>query len=412
MRKPCVVTPRSLLRQAPEGCPTQRKMAVVSPFWQNRRDRITLRPMPSKQETTNRIQAKLLAWYEVEARDLPWRRTSDPYAIWVSEIMLQQTRVDTVRAYYERFLIRFPTVDTLASASIDSVLKSWEGLGYYRRAHNLHKAAAQIVHHHCGNLPDSAPELRKLPGIGPYTAAAIASIAFGKDDPVLDGNVIRVITRLFCIAGDVAKASTKSTLLDAVEQLVPTGRASSFNQALMDLGARICVPKKPSCGQCPIAALCKARQTGQESVYPQRAKRTKIPHRDIVAGAIWDGEPFAPASRLLIAQRKADDMLGGLWELPGGGVESGETLEAALHRELEEELAIEVKIIEPFMAIKHAYTHFRMTLHVFHCCHTKGKPQSIDVADWTWAHPSQLENYAFPTADRKILTALTAGTGR
>ena len=352
------------------------------------------------------IEQALLDWYEIEARDLPWRRTQDPYAIWISEIMLQQTRVETVLAYFEPFLVRFPTLAALAAASIDDVLKAWEGLGYYRRAQNLHKAAHILVDQHAGKLPSTAVELRRLPGIGPYTAAAIASIAFGKDEPVLDGNVTRVVSRLFCIAGDVAKAATKKELLKAADSLIPAGQASAFNQALMDLGARICRPKNPLCEECPAVSFCDAHRTKQTSVYPQRAMKKKSPHVDVVAGAIWDGEPFHPRSRLLIAQRKLDDMLGGLWELPGGKTEAGETFEEALHRELQEELAIEVEIIEPFMAIKHAYTHFRITLHVFHCLHTKGKPQSIDVADWTWAHPTELETYAFPTADRKILVAL------
>lgn len=365
--------------------------------------------MTSKQATANRIQIQLLAWYEVAARDLPWRRTSDPYAIWVSEIMLQQTRVDTVLAYFDAFLDRFPTIAALAEASIDSVLKAWEGLGYYRRAQNLHKAARVVMADCSGILPRTTTELRKLPGIGPYTAGAIASIAFGEDEPVLDGNVVRVISRLFCIAGDAAKAATKKRLLNVVGDMVPAGQASAFNQALMDLGARICLPRTPQCEDCPIANSCKAHRTSQESRFPQRTRRAKIPHIDVVAGAIWDGKPFAPDSRLLIAQRKLDDMLGGLWELPGGKVEAGETLEQALHRELREELGIEVDGLERFMNINHAYTHFRITLHVLHCRHTEGEPRSIDVADWTWAHPNELETFAFPTADRKILAALTAG---
>jgi len=367
--------------------------------------------MTSKQ-TTTRIQTPLFAWYEIEARDLPWRRTQDPYAIWISEIMLQQTRVEIVQAYFESFLDRFPSIETLAAASIDDVLKVWEGLGYYRRAQNLHKASRFLVDHYAGELPSTVAELRKLPGIGPYTAGAIASIAFGKDEPVLDGNIIRVVSRLFCIAGDVAKAGTKLELLEAVSTLVPEGQARPFNQALMDLGARICLPRSPRCAECPVSNFCNAHRTEQESIYPQRSKKASIPHIDVVAGAIWNGEPFARSSRLLIAQRKLDDTMGGLWELPGGKPEAGETFEEALHRELREELAIEVEIIEPFIAIKHAYTHFRVTLHVFHCQHAKGEPRAIECADWTWAHPTKLEAFAFPTADRKILAALASGSER
>ncbi len=356
------------------------------------------------------LSRALLDWYEIEARDLPWRRTQDPYAIWISEIMLQQTQVDTVLSYYQRFLERFPNLEALAKASVDDVLKAWEGLGYYRRAVNFHRAATIVQNEHSGAIPSTAAQLWQLPGIGPYTAAAIASIAFGEDVPVLDGNVIRVITRLFCIEGDVGKSATKTELLRTLESLVPPGEASAFNQALMDLGARICRPKNPACVSCPVRASCSALQSDRVLDFPHRGPRKAVPHRDVVAGAIWDGEPFAENSKLLIAQRKLHDMLGGLWELPGGGVEDGESFEEALHRELDEELAIQVEILEPMMTIQHTYSHFRMSLHVFHCRHTHGEPQPIDVADWTWARPSTLDQYAFPGADRKILEALKGQT--
>ena len=361
-----------------------------------------------RNDRTATTRARLLAWYEAEARDLPWRRTDDPYAIWVSEVMLQQTRVETVLSYYARFLERFPSVEALASAPIDAVLKTWEGLGYYRRAHNLHRAAMVVVEEHSGRLPESVTELRKLPGVGPYTAAAIASIAFGLDEPVLDGNVVRVLARLDCIEGDPARVSTRKKLRRTAELLLPRSEASRFNQALMDLGARICLPRSPRCHECPVAEHCDAHHTGQEVLYPQKPARKAIPHVDVVGGIVWDGEPFAPGARHLIAKRNAGDMLGGLWEFPGGRVEEGETHEEALVRELREELGIDVVVIAPFIRIEHAYTHFRITLHTYHCRHVGGEPRAIDCADWAWIRTDELEKYAFPTADRKILAALRA----
>ncbi len=354
----------------------------------------------------DRIRRDLLAWYEVEARDLPWRQTDDPYAIWVSEIMLQQTRVETVLSHYARFLERFPTVAALASAAIDDVLKAWEGLGYYRRAHDLLKAARVVVAEHDGRLPSAVAALRALPGIGPYTAGAIASIAFGLDEPALDGNSVRVLSRLRRIGGDPARSATRRALLREAVALVPPGEASRFNQGLMDLGARICLPRSPRCRACPIASDCGAHHTGQEVLYPQKRARKAVPHVDVVGGIVWDGDPLAPGARHLIAKRNEDDMLGGLWEFPGGRVEEGESREEALARELREELGIDVDVIGPFMQLDHAYTHFRITLYVYHCRHTGGAPRAIECADWTWARPDELESYAFPTADRRILTAL------
>jgi len=352
------------------------------------------------------IRGKLLAWYEVEARDLPWRQTTDPYAIWVSEIMLQQTRVETVLPYYARFLARFPAVRDLASASVDDVLKAWEGLGYYRRAHNLHRAAQLVVTEHGGRLPETAAELRRLPGIGSYTAAAIASIAFGLDEAVLDGNVARVVARLFRLGGDPSKAAGRKLLLREAELLASCGEAAAVNQALMDLGARICRPRSPRCHKCPVAVECDAHHTGEEVLFPQKRARKAVPHVDVVAGVVWDGEPYASGVKHLIARRHDDDMLGGLWEFPGGRVEEGETHEEALVRELQEELAIDVEVLGFFMKVDHAYTHFRVTLHIYHCRHVGGEPRAIDCAAWAWVRTDELDAYAFPTADRRILEAL------
>ena len=360
--------------------------------------------MPEKK--IREIRKRLLAWYGEEARDLPWRSTQDPYAILVSEIMLQQTRVETVLSYYERFLKRFPTFVALAHAPIDDVLKAWEGLGYYRRAHNLHRAAQAVVEKHSGHLPASRDALGDLPGIGAYTAGAVASIAFNLNEPALDGNIIRVLSRVFAVDSDISRAATKRTLLEFAARLVRDGSASEMNQGLMDLGARVCLPRRPQCEACPVASECDAHHLHHETRFPKRRPRKPIPHRDIVAGIIWSQAPFSPDARILIAQRKRDDMLGGLWEFPGGHVEEGETFEDALARELEEELGISVSEIVPFMTVKHTYTHFRMSLHVYHCQHTGGTPQTIDCADWHWVFPGEFDNYAFPTADRKILDAI------
>jgi A/G-specific adenine glycosylase len=353
------------------------------------------------------IVAPLLAWWRGQKADLPWRRDRDPYRVWISEIMLQQTQVATVVPYYERWMDRFPTVATLAEAPLEEVLQLWAGLGYYTRARNLHKAARQVMEELDGRLPTTAVDWQKLPGVGRYTAGAIASIAFAEPAPVLDGNVIRVFTRLYDISADVSKNSTKKALWARAAELVPAENPGDFNQALMELGQKVCRPKKPTCLLCPLQAGCLARRRGTVPERPVKPPRKRIPHYDVVAGVIWEnGAAPGPESRFLIAQRPLDGLLGGMWEFPGGKQEPDESLPAALVREIDEELAMQIAVEEPLTVIEHAYTHFRITLHAFHARHLSGAPQHFGVADHAWVTTAQLVEYPFAVTDQKIIAAL------
>jgi A/G-specific adenine glycosylase len=314
--------------------------------------------------------------------------------------MLQQTQVEQILPYFDRFIKAFPTVETLAQASLSQVLKAWEGMGYYARARNLHKAAQQVVRNYEGKLPDTFKELSELPGVGAYTVRAVLSIAYNQDYPVLDGNVSRVFCRAFNIDRDPKSTVVKKELLQLGGELLPPGHASSFNQALMELGALVCRPQKPFCLICPLNTICQARNLGDPTTLPIKTPKKKIPHHLIGVGIIWRD------NQILIALRPPEGLLGGLWEFPGGKVEEGESLEACVVREVREELGIEVKIDEPFMVIKHAYTHFRITLHSFHCTYLGGDPQPLGCADWKWVSLKELSNYAFPRANKKLVERL------
>lgn len=352
------------------------------------------------------VAVALLAWWDAGHADLPWRRAHDAYGVWVAEIMLQQTQIATVIPYYERWMARFPTAEALAAAPLDDVLKLWEGLGYYSRARNLHAAAQIVTHEHGGRLPSTVPELIKLPGIGRYTAGAIASIAFDVPAPILDGNVIRVLSRVHDIEEDVTQSATRTRLWHLAEELVPLKRPGDFNQALMELGQSICLPKNPRCLICPLSALCLARQHGTQPERPVRPPRKRTPHYDVVAAVIWrKGQP-ARHAEFLIAQRPHDGLLGGLWEFPGGKVEPGEALPDALRREIREELALDVTPGNFLVEIPHAYTHFRITLHAFHAAYTGGEPQDIGVAAHAWVALDEVDRYAFAVTDRKIIRQL------
>ncbi len=351
------------------------------------------------------IAPTLLVWWDNGHTELPWRQTSDPYAIWISEIMLQQTQVTTVIPYFERWMARFPNVEALASAQLDEVLKQWEGLGYYSRGRNIHAAAQQIIAEFNGRLPQTASELMKLPGIGRYTAGAIASIAFNQSEPVLDGNVIRVLSRLTDLPADVTISATKKHLWRVAENLLPDERPGDYNQALMELGQQVCLPANPHCLLCPLNVHCTARQRGTQLERPVRPPRKRTPHYDVAAGVIWQAEP-APDTPFLIAKRPLDALLGGLWEFPGGKQEEGESLPQALQREIQEELALQISVGQHLTSIKHAYTHFRITLHAFHARYLHGAPQHLGVADHAWVTLADLNNFAFAVTDQKIIAAI------
>jgi A/G-specific adenine glycosylase len=347
------------------------------------------------------LSAAILVWYDNAAADLPWRRTHDPYHIWLSEIMLQQTQVTAVIPYFERFLNAFPTVAALAAAPLDSVLKLWEGLGYYSRARNLHRAAQCIVDEYNAEFPTTAVTLQKLPGIGRYTAGAIASIAFNERVAVLDGNVMRVLTRLYDIADDISLTATQHHLWSLAESLVPADRPGDYNQAVMELGRTICKPQNPLCLVCPVSQHCLAFQHGAQRQRPVRAPKQQTPHYNVAAGVIWND-----ADQVLIAHRPAKGLLGGLWEFPGGKQESGESLTECLVRELREELAIRVEVGDLLAVVKHAFTHFRITLHAFECRYLDGPPQALQCADWRWVSLDDLDQFAFGRTDRRVIDVL------
>lgn len=353
------------------------------------------------------LASRLLAWYASHARVLPWRGQSDPYAIWVAEIMLQQTQVAKVIPYYARWMERFPDLEMLASASQQEVLTFWEGLGYYSRARNLHRAAQIVCKQYDGRLPQDVKELLRLPGIGQYTAGAIASIAFGKDQPTLDGNIRRVLARVFDIALPAGSRESEQILRELAAKSLPPGRAGDFNQALMDLGATVCTPRQitrqggPDCLHCPLKDICKAYAWGLQDERPVTLRKSRTPHHRVTAAVIWrDG-------RVLIGQRPATGLLGGLWEFPGGKLQPGENLTTGLSREIKEELGLQIQVGQPLGIYRHAYTHFRVTVHAFECTLAVGEPLRLQHDALAWAAPGELCNYPMGKIDRLIANQLS-----
>lgn len=338
----------------------------------------------------------LIRWYTLNHRNLPWRETKDPYPIWISEVMLQQTTVQAVIPYFTKWMIAFPDISLLSRAPLRTVLKAWQGLGYYQRARNLHASAKTIMRDHGGKIPHTYKELIKLPGFGPYTTAAVLSLAFDLPYPVLDANVRRVLMRLSALEKE-AHTRYDKTLLGLLDPLLPVENMGSFNQAMMELGALVCRPKNPSCLLCPIHASCKAYAIGRQEVIPKPRQRNykKI---EAVIGIIKKD------LRFLIQKRPSNGLFADLWEFPGGKVRPGESLQKALRREIKEELGSTVTSLEYLTCVQHAYTQFQVTLHAFEC-RLEQKP-AVNKKSLRWVTLAGIQNYPLPSGSAKIVRFL------
>ena len=338
---------------------------------------------------------RLLSWYASHARSLPWRGHPDPYTTWVSEVMLQQTRVETVIPYFERWMQRFPTIAALASASLQEVLSVWEGLGYYGRARNLHRAAREVVQEYNGALPEDIRLLRKLPGIGRYTAAAISSIAFGCDEPTLDGNIRRVLARYFNVGEDSRSTAGERRLWELAGQHLPAGQAGTYNQALMDLGSMICTPKDPQCPRCPARNLCRGYLSGKPERYPLRAVKKALPHITACSAVIEKGK------RVLLRQRLPKGLLGGLWEFPNWKTEGKSRLSLRLRNHIKKEMGLSVEVGGSMGVFRQTFSHFKLTLHVYRC-RAVGR-----AGDGSWVPIKNLPNLPMSRIHRRIANSIS-----
>lgn len=369
---------------------------------------------------------ELLTWYERSKRDLPWRRSRNPYYIWVSEIMLQQTRVDTVIPYFERFINRFPTIEALATAPEEEVLKCWEGLGYYSRARNLQTAAQQVMELHGGEVPDNTSAVAALKGVGPYTTGAIMSIAYNRPEPAVDGNVMRVLSRYFLIEEDIVKVGTRKLMEKLVIELIPEGRASDFNQALMELGALVCTPKSPSCLTCPVMAYCAGRIEGMEMQLPIKSKG-KPPRPELRYVALVEGIG-EHAGKVLVRRRPDTGLLAKMWELPhvlteqkkiSNQKDTDKTLASPLDTELLT-AGFPAKLNQHFMNIEHIFSHILWEMHVFQYVEMEQVEHAIDAVaeqqaayvvnhlgnesvEYRWINQADMESLTFPNVFLKIL---------
>jgi len=342
---------------------------------------------------------EILSWYYKNKEDFPWRLTSDPYKIWISEIMLQQTQVKTVIPFYQNWIKKFPTIYDVASASDEVLFKYWEGLGYYNRVNNFRTACKEIIISYNGVIPQTKLELMDLKGIGDYTSSAIASIAFNKNNYVIDGNVKRIMARILCLK-DFSKSSFKK-MDKFLSNKIDSTNPGDFNQSLMDLGRTICKPRQPVCKCCPISSACKSFLNDTTHKYPiLQKKKKKLPHYKIGVGIIWHN------NKVLITKRKKNALLGGLWEFPGGKVMKNESIQNCIKREILEELSIDVNVSSFITEVNHRYSHFSINLHAYHCFYKNGNIVCNAADDWKWVRIDQLNQFPFPKANHYIFPHL------
>ncbi|MEB3102266.1 A/G-specific adenine glycosylase [Ferviditalea candida] len=368
----------------------------------------------STAEIRQYFSSNLLEWFRIHKRDLPWRRTNDPYRIMVSEIMLQQTRVDTVIPYYHRFIERFPTVEALAEAPEEDVLKAWEGLGYYSRARNLQTAVREVKERYGGRVPDKRDQIGSLKGVGPYTAGAVLSIAYNRPEPAVDGNVMRVFSRFFLILDDTSKPGTRTEMEKLARELIPEGEAGSFNQALMELGALICTPKSPNCLICPVMENCAGRLNGMEEQLPVK-KKAQPPRREQRVVALIQGAGNR-TGQILIRRRPDEGLLAGMWELPHYAAADADGMVLLKEKLLEEE-RLPIEPLGKWFRTNHTFSHIRWELDVY-VCNYLGNPQGLsdsmdlpgsatgggsDRDDLRWIEPQELERFVFPNVFIRII---------
>lgn len=355
--------------------------------------------------TAAAIRRALGAWYERSRRDLPWRRTADPYCIWVSEVMLQQTQVKTVAPYYHRFINRFPDVFRLARAELQTVLKLWEGLGYYSRARNLYKAAGIIANHMNGRFPDSWDAVKQLPGIGDYIASAVLSIAFGKPHAVADGNVKRVLARMFLISTPANQAASHGVFKNLATALLDRLNPGDYNQAMMELGALVCAPRRPDCAACPVIRYCRAFKSEAVGDYPQRVKRAPASVRHVAAGVV------EKKGRILLVRRAEQGLLGGLWEFPGGEVCRGRDPARGCRNHIKSLTNLEVTVEKHVATVRHTYTHFKLLMDVYHCRWMAGRVHLRGPAGFKWVPPARMTDLPLHGAVHKALSKACVYSG-